>query len=204
MNTNPFSPIPMTAGARSALLVVDMQEFFFRLPERRVGLENVVANINRMIDAFDAAALPVYHVITAYQPDGSDWDLKQKLWDVCELLAGSLETEILPAIRRLPAHCDLVKTRYSAFMKTGLAERLLAQNIRRVMVTGAYTHYCVNETVYDAYEHDFIPGVITDAVISNLPAEAEIMLARMLRNGYHLMTTAEYLQTGGRQPGSER
>jgi len=189
--------IPFPAAARTALFVVDMQAFFFRLPERRVGLERVVENINRMVDYFDLVKMPVFHVITAYQADGSDWDLKMKVYSTGELILGSLEAAILPEIHHRPSHATVIKTRYSAFFRTGLAERLLALNIRRVMVVGAYTHYCVNETVFDAYENDFIPGVIRDAVISHLPDEAEIMLARMRRNGYHVMTSAEYIGQGG-------
>ena len=193
--TNAAEPIPLSANARSVLLIVDMQKFFFRLPERRVNLEQVVANINRLSDCFDAAGMPVYHVITAYQADGSDWDLKMKAWGLGELITGSEDAELLPEVHRAPGHFTLVKTRYSAFFKTDLAERLHDQEIQRVIVTGAYTHYCVNSTVFDAYAHDFVPGIITDAVTSHMVAEAEMMITRMRRNGYHVLTTEEYLRT---------
>lgn len=184
-------PIPFHPGGRTALIVVDMQNFFFRLPERRVGLEAVVANINRLIDYFDAVGMPVYHAITAYRANGSDWDLKQKAWHLCELIAGTPDAEMLPDIHCRPTHRIIVKTRYSAFHKTGLAEQLDADGVRRVLVAGAYTHYCVNETVYDAFAYDFVPGAVRDACISHLPAEAELMLARMVRNGYHVLRTEE-------------
>lgn len=58
---------------------------------------------------------------------------------------------------------------------------------------GGYTHYCVNATVFDAFAHDFIPGIVTDAVISHLKQESELMIARMRRNGYHVMSTQEAL-----------
>ncbi len=186
--------LPLPLGARTALIIVDMQAFFFRLPERRVGLEAVIDNINRLIDFFDSAGLPVYHAITVYSPDGADWDLKQKLWGLCELIEGTPEAEMLPEIHCRPNHAVVVKTRYSAFHKTSLADQLVSQCVQRVLVVGAYTHYCVNQTVYDAYAYDFIPGVVVDAVISNLPDEAQLMLARMARNGYHLLTTAEVLR----------
>ncbi len=186
-------PLPLPPGARTALVVVDMQAFFFRLPERRVGLKSVVANINRLIDHFDAAGLPVFHALTAYRPDGSNWDLKQKLWGLYELIAGTPDAEMLPAIHCRPNHGIVVKTRYSAVHKTGLAERLASLDVCRVLVVGAYTHYCVNQTVYDAYAYDFIPGVVVDAVISHLTDEAALMLARMARNGYHLLRTEEVL-----------
>ncbi len=59
-------PLPLPPGARTALVVIDMQAFFFRASDRRVGLETVVANINRLIDHFDARGLPVVHAITTF------------------------------------------------------------------------------------------------------------------------------------------
>ena len=185
--------LPLSPNARSALLIVDMQQFFFRRPERRRNLEEVVANINRLIDHFDATSQPVVHVISCFKADGSDWDLKMKAAGAPELIEGTPEAAILPHIRVSPAHRTLVKTRYSAFFNTGLAETLRREQVERVLVVGAYTHYCVNATIFDAYCHDFVPALATDAVTSHLEQESELMIERMRRNGYHVATVDEYL-----------
>jgi len=99
----------------------------------------------------------------------------------------------LPQIKVLPDHLVVKKTRYSAFFRTNLADLLKASNIHRLMVVGGYTHYCVNATVFDAYAHDIVPAIITDAVISHLPEEAAIMIDRMRRNGYHVCLTDEVI-----------
>ena len=65
--------------------------------------------------------------------------------------------------------------------------------MERVVVAGAYTHYCVNATVFDAWCHDFVPGIVTDGVLSHLEEESEVMIERMRRNGYHVGTVEEYL-----------
>ena len=185
--------LSLPPNPHSALLIIDMQEFFFRLPERRVGLEDAVANINRLIRAFDKAVQPVVHVVSTYKADGLDWDLKMKVSGVAELIEGSAEIAILPGIAVRPQHRVLTKTRYSAFFKTDLADALHQGGVERVVVTGAYTHYCVNATVFDAYCHDFVPCLVSDAVLSHLPDESEVMIARMRRNGYQVMKTAEFL-----------
>jgi NAD+ synthase len=185
--------LPLPADARSALAIVDMQEFFFQKPERRKDLDLVVGNINRLIGFFESQHLPVVHVITCYQANGSDWDLKMKISAVPELIEGSPETAILPKIRVSPDHLLVRKTRYSAFFKTDLAALLKARAIQRLLVTGGYTHYCVNATIFDAYACDFIPGIITNAVISNLPDTA-LLIARMKRNGYHVFRTGGYIK----------
>lgn len=41
--------IPMSKDARSSLIIVDMQNFFFRDAARRRNLEQVVKNINKLI-----------------------------------------------------------------------------------------------------------------------------------------------------------
>ncbi len=196
--------MPLSPNSRSALLIIDMQEFFFHLSERRVGLDDAVANINRLIRAFDETSQPVVHVISAYRVDGSDWDLKMRASGKAELIEGSAEAAILPDIKVLPQHQVLTKTRYSAFFKTDLADALHGDGIERVVVVGAYTHYCVNATVFDAYCHDFVPCLVSDAVLSHLPDESKVMVARMRRNGYHVMNTDELLvELKGNTPRSE-
>lgn len=90
--------LPLNENARSSLLIVDMQNFFFRDAERRVNLGEVVQNINRLIACFDACSLPVFHVITSYRADGSNWDLKMKTAGKPELIEASPEAAILPGI----------------------------------------------------------------------------------------------------------
>ena len=185
--------LPLPPGARSALVIVDMQEFFFRKPERRQNLEQVIVNINALIEYFESRQLPIFHVVSKYKADGSDWDLKMKIAGEPELIEDTPETAILTPIRVSEAHTILAKTRYSAFFKTDLADRLRREKIARVVVVGAYTHYCVNATIFDTYCHDFVPCLITDAVTSHLPGESALMIARMGRNGYHIFTTAELI-----------
>ena len=184
---------PLPLRARSALVIVDMQEFFFRKPERRQNLDQVIANINTLIEYFESRQLPVFHVVSKYKADRSDWELKMKMAGEPELIEGTPETAILTPIRVSDAHTILSKTRYSAFFKTDLADRLCHEKIARVVVVGAYTHYCVNATIFDAYCHDFVPCLITDAVTSHLTEESAWMIERMRRNGYHIFTTAEFI-----------
>jgi NAD+ synthase len=112
--------LPLPENARSALAIIDMQEFFFQKPERRKNLGSVIRNINRLIGFFEAQQSPIVHVITCYQSDGSDWDLKMKAAGEPELIEGSPEAAILPVLNVSPTHLVVKKTRYSAFFKTAL------------------------------------------------------------------------------------
>ncbi len=189
-----YPRLPLSPGSRSALVIVDMQGHFFKQPDRREGLEDVIQNINRLISIFDKNELPVVHAITSFNADGSNWDIKMTASNTPELIEGVDDTQILPNIQVSERHTIIRKTRYSAFFKTDLAELLNKEVIQRVVVVGAYTHYCVNATIFDAYAHDFVPCLITDAVISHLDTESEMMISRMRRNGYHTLKTSEFLQ----------
>jgi nicotinamidase-related amidase len=186
--------LPLPPHARSALAIVDMQAFFFQKPERRRNLASVLANINRLIHFFEVQEFPIVHAITCFQADGSDWDLKMKQTGKPELIENSPETAILPEIQVSPSHRIVKKTRYSAFFRTDLARFLNDADVRRLVVVGAYTHYCVNATVFDAYAYDFIPAIITDAVISHLQDESALLIERMQRNGYHVFHTGEFIE----------
>jgi nicotinamidase-related amidase len=190
--------LPLAQNARSALAIVDMQEHYFQKLERQKNLEVVIANINRLIGFFEVHGFPIVHVITCHKADGSDWDLKMKMSGQAVLIENSPEAAILPGIKVAPGHLLVRKTRYSGFFKTNLADLLHSQEVQRLMVVGGYTHYCVNATVFDAYAYDFVPGIITDAVISHLPEEAALLIERMKRNGYHVLSTEEFIEKSGK------
>lgn len=194
-NTSRISPrLPLSSSSRSALVIVDMQEHFLNLPESREGLDEIIQNINRLITYFDDNKLPVIHAITSFDADGSNWDLKMGVNKTPELIEGEGDTQILPNIHVSDRHRIIRITRYSAFFKTDLAQLLNAENIHRAVVVGAYTHYCVNATIIDAYAHDYVPCIVTDAVISQLENESELLISRMRRNGYHTFKTSEFLK----------
>ena len=107
-----LTDLPLPPNSKDALLIIDMQEHFFRFPERRNGLPQVIQNINILIRHFDTLGWPVIHVTSAYQIDGSDWDLKMKASTKAELILGTWETLILPEILVRQNHWQIRKTRY--------------------------------------------------------------------------------------------
>ena len=73
------------------------------------------------------------------------------------------------------ADTHLVKTRYSAFGETGLAEMLRARGVEEVFVGGVVTNVCVRATVTDAFFLGFDVTVVSDCVAAtraNLHREA--------------------------------
>ncbi|MFO0949066.1 MAG: isochorismatase family protein [Planctomycetota bacterium] len=53
---------------------------------------------------------------------------------------------------------------FSAFEETGLAQQLRHRNVRRCLVAGLATEYCVKATVLDALREGFDTWLVTDAI----------------------------------------
>ncbi|OGC94202.1 MAG: nicotinamidase [candidate division Zixibacteria bacterium RBG_16_53_22] len=77
------------------------------------------------------------------------------------------------------------KEAYSGFQRTDLAERLRKANIKRLMVTGLATDYCVKSTVLDALKAGFKVIVVKDAIrgVEVKPGDSAAALDEMTRAG---------------------
>jgi len=60
-------------AAGDALLVIDMQRWMFRTPERSAQLPALCANIASLIAVFEASGLPIFDVRTEHRADRSTW-----------------------------------------------------------------------------------------------------------------------------------
>ncbi len=96
-------------------------------------------------------------------PDDAD------LWAAAACRQGSWGAE--PYL--LPGPGDLVvpKTRYSAFVRTDLEERLRAAGVTSVLVTGVVMSQCVESTARDAYQHDFDVVLVEDCAAARSEEE---------------------------------
>jgi len=77
---------------------------------------------------------------------------------------------------------------YSGFQETGLAARLRALGVERVVVGGLATDYCILSTVLDALEEGFRVVVLANAVraVDAAPGDGARALARMRSAGARL------------------
>lgn len=185
-----------------ALLVVDVQADF--LPGGALGVPDgdaVVAPLNRCIEAFARAGRPMYF--------SRDWHP----WDHCSFaqqggpwpphcVAGTPGAAFAPGLQ-VPDSARVIskatrpdRDAYSAFQDTALAERLHAEGIRRVIVGGLATDYCVRETACDARSHGFDVAVLSDAIraVNVQPGDAGRALQEMRARGVRLTDSAALLR----------
>jgi len=137
-----FRLFPNEDGKKSALLIIDVQEFYF--PDGRMPLENpkaVAANISLVLEAFREQGMPVIHVRHNFEPGG----------DIHQMVA--------------PRDGELVISKESpnSFLNTSLKEYLDKNEIDELIVCGMQTHMCVEGTVRAASDQGYDCIVLSDA-----------------------------------------
>jgi nicotinamidase-related amidase len=164
----------------SGLLIIDMQNYFFRTPEKRVRYSEITDAVNQLIRNFEASPdLHVFHIISEHKADKSTWSRNMKRKGGACLLEGSDEARIVKDVKQSGSHIILRKTRHSAFMRTDLEKRLLEKGIDRIVLCGVYTHGCIALTAVDGWSLDFEVIVAQDCIFSHRRDLSEFIVERL-------------------------
>ncbi len=132
----------MAYGQKSALLLIDIQDFYF--PGGKLQLENpemAGMNAGLILDHFRKSELPVYHVRHNLEPGGS----------------------IHHYVKPEAGEPVLSKDQVNAFVDTKLLEMLLADSIEQLVICGMQTHMCVEAAVRAGHDLGFTCLLVADA-----------------------------------------
>lgn len=213
--------------ARSALLVVDMQEYFCqsghglaRFIESMAGPSaldwyfewlsgTVVPNIGRLLgEVRDRRDVVVFTEFGSRRPDGADLPLWARRHNE---LAVSVIGEPMylpladPASRVIadltPSGSDVVlaKSTSGPLAGTDLVGQLRAAEVDRVMVTGVATDVCVTGMARELADSDFDVLVVEDACGSPIRASHQAALAVAIPTFAQVVGTASLLNVGARR-----
>ena len=153
----PFNSHAMTFDReKSALLVIDMQEFFLdpASPSFTCGGLAIIPTLQRLIAAFRAAGRPVIYTRHVHHPGLIDAGILGWWWQgMCK--EGTPESEVHHDLAPLPGEKVIFKHRYSAFYNTDLETVLRCQGIQDLVITGVMTNMCCESTARDAYFRDY-------------------------------------------------
>ena len=161
-----------------ALLVIDVQGEYFD-PDGPAYVEHahdIVGNVNRLIDAFRVAGLPIVFLKHAHQVDGSDAGRMGDFSAPGEedaFVEGTPRAELIPELHVEPRDVIVVKRRYSAFLGTDLEAVLHTAGVRAVVICGLMTSFCCETTARDAHGRDYEVLFAADAVEGPDLADAE-------------------------------
>lgn len=158
----PQPPIPIE---RSALLVVDAQDSFKATPrwERRNNLR-FEENVDRLIQAYRAAGLPVFFFLHTDPDPGFE--------------TTSPFFKLMDFLRPEPGEPVIVKNTRNTFTSTNLQELLREKGVERVVVTGIQMEQCCETTTRVAadlgYDVDFVTEATMCFPIAN-PETGEVL-----------------------------
>src|SRR3989338_6085669 len=85
---------------KSALVIIDIQNWFFRTKERKNGLPKLISKTNELIDFFQEHGLPIIHVLTIHKKDKSTWDRIMRRRNQAVLIEGTKQAKELPGIKK--------------------------------------------------------------------------------------------------------
>ncbi len=190
-------------AARTALVVVDMQNYFvaegfpLEIPLSRA----IVPNINRLARALRAAGGSIVWVQTTSAGALEHWanlhkhmltseKSKARLAHLDEKAEGFA---LYPTLEPLPSDLRVKKIKYSAFIQgsSDIDARLKSRGIDTLLITGTATNVCCESTARDAMMLDYRVVMVADANASKTDEEHAATLNNFLMFFGDVMTTDE-------------
>jgi nicotinamidase-related amidase len=208
-------PFPIVV-ARTALVVVDMQNDFVRVgaPQEVPDARATIRVIRRLVDRCHALGRPVVFTRFLAGPDRTlVWTWSPELappqrscWPgVCRTY-GDVEGEregpaIIDELAPVAGDHVIDKYGYGAFHRTRLHDLLIAHRVDTVVVVGTVTQICVDETVRGAFELGLRAVLVRDAVSSFDPALHEATLRNVAMKFGRVMDAVAVLDALARDEG---
>jgi nicotinamidase-related amidase len=134
-----------------ALVIVDVQAGMFAIAPAVYRGAEVLATIGRLLESARAAGAPVIYVQHDGQEAGHPLRPDAPGWP------------IHPQIAPRPGETVIRKRFADAFQETRLAESLAAWGVRRLVLVGMQTDYCVDTTCRRAFSLGFEVTLAADA-----------------------------------------
>lgn len=198
-------------AARSALLVVDMQNTFCLpgAPGEVPLARAIVPGINRLAERLRALGVPVVWVVHANSLHGgrSDWEVffnhVVRNPEVRRRMAESLAPErqkVWHELEVAPGDITVVKNRYSAFAHgASTLERVLRNlEVDTVLVAGTKTNVCCDSTARDAMMLDFKSVLVSDCCAALSDDEHLATLETFIQQFGDVMSADEVLASIGK------
>jgi nicotinamidase-related amidase len=198
--------------ARLALMVIDVQNYI-TLPEYsgvwtasggdgyyyRRGLEVVLPNIQRLLDAFrKCGCLVVYTRIASLNANLRDVPgmarkvLAEETRDIhgrpYHLLEGERASQIDERIRPRPEDVVILKTASGAFCSADTDNVLRGNGVARLVFCGGLTDACVSSSAREAYDRGYLCTIAEDACLTSSAEDHQAAL-RSLDTFYGWVTS---------------
>lgn len=138
---------------RSALLVLDMQEYFLR-PTSHAFIPSapaIIPNLQSLISNYPSSNLPI--IFTRHLNTDADAAMMSRWWR--DLIRTDSPDSVLSPALDSSVGVLIEKSQYDAFHKTSLEEVLRSRGVEQVVITGVMTHLCCETTARSAFVRGF-------------------------------------------------
>lgn len=178
--------------ARSALLVLDMQEYFLDSDSHAFipGAPAIIEPIQKLVDSYQKNGFPIF--FTRHINNDSNARMMASWWH--EMI--TLDHPLAGIVPSLDVCTGMVieKSQYDAFLETPLHDLLEARQVKQIVITGVMTHLCCETTARSGFMRGFEIFFVVDGTATyNL----EFHEASMINLGHgfaHLVTTDEIIK----------
>jgi len=191
------------AAKRTALLVIDCQVDFGsadgEMAKRGADMTAPQAALRKaeeLVDAARAAGVTVMFVRLVSNPGAESRVIHEARArqgeqgpDLC--VEGSHGADFIGPLP-LPNETVISKHRYSAFARTGLADRLHSMGLDTVVLAGLTTECCVAASAWDGFELDFHVFIAADACAAYEKDLHDQALKALALSGATVVPTAEF------------
>lgn len=199
------TPIDAIIPARSALLVIDMQNAFCHA-EGTLGISGVDVTpaqatygpVRELVESFQRAGLPVVWTRQVHLARDAAREAKMLAAHTSRrkqvsALSGSWDAQFVDELADLAADPTLVVTkhRFGAFYETRLDALLGMLGVKALFVAGVTANACVETTLREAYLRDYDVVAVTDAIAAVRPQWLETAQAVWSQYLGMLATTRE-------------
>lgn len=154
-------------GERPALLVIDMAGAWTN-PDALIGsdLAGVEESIVELLAVARAKGLPIIFTTMAWDPSFSEIGtvVRRKTPHSEEMLLGSENVQLRPALERRPEEPLVVKPRASAFFGTNVEALLTSAKADTAIVVGCSTSGCIRGTAESAFNRGYHVIIPEEAV----------------------------------------
>ena len=193
-------------AARTALVVVDMQNYFVAegFPLEVPVARAIVPNINRLARALRAAGGTVAWIQTSSRGALAHWgnhhnrmltpEKSQTRLD--QLDDASQGFALFPTLEFLPNDLYITKNKYSAFIQgsSDIDAQLRSRGIESLLITGTVTNVCCESTARDAMMLDYRVVMVSDGNASLTDEEHAASLNNFLCVFGDVLTTDEAIE----------
>jgi nicotinamidase/pyrazinamidase len=189
-----------------ALIVVDVQRDFCPGGSLAVNHgDRVVPKLNKVIEAFQRAKLPIFFTRDWHPPDHSSFKSRGGTWPP-HCVRGTTGAKFHPDLEVPPGSVIISKATdsrfeaYSGFQGTDLEKQLRDRHVDEVFLGGLATDYCVKESSLDALRAGFGVNVLRDCVkgVNLRRNDSALAMRAVEERGARLVTSEEAIKQSQR------